>query len=270
VTPRRAPAQRVVSLAPNITELLFAIGAGDQLVGVDNYSDRPTGQVERIVKVGSDYEPSLETIVRLSPDVVFTSRNDNRRETVEALDRMGVPVFVTDTRALADLDRTLRNLGAVTGHAKQAEDQLTGLRSGFERVRHHAMRYAKSRVLVVVWDEPLYVTGRGTFTHDLIEMAGGTNVAADATGFAKYPLERVLHLAPDVIVLPTHSPQTKSSSALAYWSRWADLPAVRNKRVYVVEDSLIIRPGPRLVQGAELLAGLIHPDSPTPDTGAPR
>ena len=262
--PRRAPTRRVVSLAPNITELLFAIGAGDQIVGVDNYSDQPTGLVERIAKVGSDYEPSLETVVRLSPDVVFTSRNDNRRETVEALDRMGVPVFVTDTRALADLDRTLRNLGTVTGRAKQAEDQINGLRSGFEGVRRRVGGHHEIAVLVVIWDDPLYVTGRGTFTHDLIEIAGGTNVAADAVGFAKYPLERVLHLAPDVLVLPTHSPETKGPGAVAYWSRW-DLPAVRNKRVYVVEDSLIIRPGPRLVQGAELLAGLIHPDHPLPD-----
>ena len=200
--------------------------------------------------------------MRLSPDVVFTSRNDNRRETVEALDRMGVPVFVTDTRAIADLDRTLRNLGIVTGHAKQAEDQIMVQRSGFDAVRRRVMGTSKSRVLVVLWDDPLYVTGRGTFTHDLIEMAGGTNVAADAVGFAKYPLERVLHSAPDVLVLPTHSPEMKGSRAAAYWSRWGELPAVRNKRVHPVEDSLIIRPGPRLVQGAELLADLIHPERP--------
>ena len=93
VIPRTTPTHRVVSLAPSVTELLFAIGAADQIVGVDNYSDQPTGLVERIPKVGSDYEPSLETIVRMSPDIVFTSLSANRRETVEALDRLGVPVF---------------------------------------------------------------------------------------------------------------------------------------------------------------------------------
>ena len=261
VIPRSAPTRRIVSLAPSVTELLFSIGAGDQVVGIDNYSDQPAGLVESIPKVGSDYEPSLETIVRMEPDVVFTSMSANRRETVESLDRMGVPVFVTDTRTLRDLDLTLRNLGAVTGHLKRAEDQISSLAIGFDRVRRRVRGHQKPRVLVVIWDDPLYVAGSATFTDDLIEMAGGTNVAADAVGFAKYPLERVLHAAADVIVLPSHAPKAEKARE-TYWSRWSGLPAVKDKRVYVVEDALIIRPGPRLVQGAELLAGLINPERP--------
>jgi iron complex transport system substrate-binding protein len=264
VSPRAVPTRRVVSLAPNVTELLFVLGAGDQIVGADNYSDQPAGLVDSIPKVGSDYEPSIEKVVALAPDVVFTSVSANRRETVEALARLGVPTFVTDTREIADLDRTLKNLGDMTGHAREAEQQVRRLQTGFAAVRRRVAGRGKPRVLVVVWDDPLYVAGRGTFTHDLIEIAGGINVAADAVGFAKYPLERVLHAAPDVIVLPTHSAVEQGARAVDYWSRWPGLPAVRSRRVYAVDDAIISRPGARLLEGAGLLAGLIHPEDVKP------
>ncbi|MEP6653615.1 MAG: helical backbone metal receptor [Myxococcales bacterium] len=259
VVPRAFPTRRVVSLAPNVTELLFLVGAGEQVVGVDNYSDQPAGRVERIARVGSDYEPSLETIVALTPDVVFTSLSANRRETVEALERLGIPVFVTDTRALSEMDRILKSLGEITGRSAAAEKELRQLHAGLAAVSKRVAGLPRQRVLVVVWGDPLYVAGRQTFTDDLVAIAGGTNIAADATGFAKYPLERVLRLSPQVIVLPTHSAVEQGPRAVGYWSRWPDLPAVRDHRVRAVEDTLIIRPGAHLVQGAETLAEIIHP-----------
>ncbi len=264
VNPRDVPARRVVSLAPNVTELLFAVGAGALLVGVDNYSDQPARLVDHIPKLGSDYEPSIERIVALSPDVVFTSLSANRRETVEALQRLDIPVFVTDTRAVVGMDRMYRSLGAITGHAKQAEEQIVHLHAGLEEVARRVSGRPKPRVLVVVWDDPLYVAGRGTFTHDLIELAGGTNIAADVTGFVRYPLERVLRLGPELIVLPTHSAVEQGPRAIAYWSRWPELPAVRTGRVKAIEDAVIIRPGARLLEGANVLARLIHPDKASP------
>ncbi len=261
VLPRVVPARRLVSLAPNVTELLFAIGAGAQVVGRDNYSDAPAGMVERIPKLGTNYQPSLEKILALSPDVVFTSISANRRETVESLERLGIPVFVTDTRGIADIDRTYVNLGALTGRTVDAEQQIARLRTGFDSIRLRIAGKPRPRVLVVVWDDPLYVAGRGTFTHDLIELAGGSNVASDAVGFAKYPLERVLHAAPDVLVIPTHAQAGERTRATKYWSRWPQLPAVRTNRVHAVDDAVISRPGARLVEGAELLARLFHSDA---------
>jgi len=111
VTPRALPARRVVSLAPNITELMFAVGAGAQLVGVDKYSDQPAPEVDRLPRVGSNYEPSLERIAGLAPDLVFLSKSANKRETAEALERMGIPTFLTETPGLAEMGRTLRDVG---------------------------------------------------------------------------------------------------------------------------------------------------------------
>jgi iron complex transport system substrate-binding protein len=265
VVPRHAPTKRLVSLAPNLTELLFAIGAGDQVVGVDRYSDQPVGAVERLPNVGTDYEPSLESIVALSPDLVLLSKSANRRETADALERLGVPTFITDTPALVDLDRTLRDLGSLTGHPREANAQIAAMHAGFDAVRRRVAGSARPRVLVVVWPEPLYVAGRGTFTHDLVEMAGGRNVAAEAQGYATFPLERVLHLAPEIIVLPTHAPRDKDSTSVAYWSRWSSLPAVMSHRIFPIEDAILSRPGARLAAGAALLARLIHPEIPERD-----
>lgn len=259
---RTTPTRRVVSLAPNVTELLFAIGAGDQVVGIDRYSDQPAGRVEHLPSVGSDYEPSLEKIVGLTPDLVFLSRSANRRETADALERLGVPSFITETPAVADMPRTLRDLGRLTGHAAEAEAQWTGVQAGFAAVRARVAGRPRPRVLVVVWPEPLYVAGRETFTHDLIDVAGGQNVAADARGYATFPLERVLALAPEIIVLPTHAAGgTGDAAAVAYWSRWPSLPAVRDHRVFAIEDAIVSRPGARLVEGAERLAALLHPET---------
>lgn len=260
VRPRALPTRRLVSLAPNVTELLFAIGAGDQVVGIDRYSDQPAGRVERLPNVGSDYEPSLEKIVGLTPDLVFLSRSANRRETAEALERLGVPAFITETPAVAAMPRTMRDLGRLTGHADEAEAQLARLQAGLQAVRSRVAGQPRPRVLVVVWPEPLYVAGRETFTHDLIDVAGGQNVAADVRGYTTFPLERVLAAAPDVIILPTHAASgTGDSAAVSYWSRWPSLPAVRDQRVFPIEDAIISRPGARLVQGAERLAALLHP-----------
>lgn len=266
VVPRHVPAGRVISLAPNVTELLFAIGAGPQVVGVDAFSDAPADGLARVPRVGSDYEPSLETIVRLVPDLVLSSSSANRRETVEALDGMGIPTFVTDSRSLADVERLLGSLGQLTGHGPEAHAEAARLRSGMGEIRAAVAGADRPPVLVVVWSDPLYVAGRDTFIDELVEVAGGRNVARDATGFARYPLEKVLAEAPEIIVLPSHNARAidageaaRATEALAFWSRWPTIPAVAHGRVHLVEDTPIVRPGARLVEGAGVLAALIHP-----------
>ena len=261
VVPLHVPARRVVSLAPNVTEMLFAVGAGPSVVGVDAYSDQPAEQLAGRTRVGSNYEPSVERIVGLRPDVVFTSLSANRRETVEALSRLGVPVFVTDTRMIADFDRTMRNLGALCGRAREAESSIGRLHAGLDDIRrasgNDAGERPAPRVLVVVWDQPIYVAGRGTFTDDLLTLAGGTNALPTAHGFAQVPLETILRSRPDLIVVPGHSSDL-AQRVRASWSRWTALPAVAQHRIVAIDDDLITRPGPRLVLAARRLATLIQ------------
>jgi iron complex transport system substrate-binding protein len=259
VVPRAWPARRVISLAPNVTEVLFALGAGAEVVGIDIFSDLPRPQVDRLARVGSDYTPSLEKIAELAPDVVIVAASANRRETVDGLQSLGIPTFVTDTRSLADMDRLWRDLGLLTGRTREADEAIRRLHIGLDAVRARVTATERPGVLVVVWSEPLYVAGQQTFVDDLIGVAGGRNVAREVSGFVRYPLERVLKVEPEIIVIPTHALGFNGAAAVAYWNRWPTVPAVAHHRVHAVEDSVIIRPGPRLVEAAETLLALIHP-----------
>lgn len=270
VVPRRTPARRIVSLAPSVTEILFAIGAGESLVGIDNFSDHPADRVRAIRRIGSNLEPSVETIVALNPDVVITAMSANRQQTVEALERLGIPCFVTDTRRAADLPGTFRRLGALAGHADGAEREIARIQAALARVRSQAQGRPAVRTLIAIWREPLFVAGRDTFTQDLLEIAGGVNVASDVAGFVRYPVERLLKSQVDVIIMPTHAPEDRGREQAASWQVWPVLPAVRSGRIHAVQDALLIRPGPRVADAAEMLFAVLHRGSNAPDVRSGR
>jgi iron complex transport system substrate-binding protein len=258
--PRALPARRVVSLAANVTEILFAIGAGERVVGVDRYSDFPK-EVDKIPRVGSEFEPSLEKLVGLAPDVVVTAYTANRRETVESLERLGIPVYVTRTEGLEALPRTIEDLGQLVGKQREASQVSARTSAAIAATRAHAAAAGASvPTLIVVWSDPLFVVGNGSYTGDVLAAAGGRNVADDArAGFPKYSLERVLRRAPEVIIVGTHKDDAPGTDPLGYWRRWTSLPAVRTGRLHSVDGDLLFRPGPRLADGARVLSELLHP-----------
>jgi iron complex transport system substrate-binding protein len=250
------PARRVVSIAASTTELLYAIGAGDTLVGVDVYSDYPPA-AQKLPRVGGETDPSVEKIVALRPDIVVTETTANRQETAEQLERLGIPTFVTHVQSLADLDRAIRDLGMLVGRETQAEALVTEMHARFDAIRERTKNLPRVPTLLVVWSDPLFVVGKETFTSELIALAGGINVTDDAgAGFPKYSLERVLRHAPEVIIVGSHKTQAKDP--LGYWQRWPDLPAVRDGRVVGLDGDLMFRPGPRLADGAARLFEVIH------------
>ena len=250
------PARRVVSIAASTTELLYALGAGDTLVGADVYSDYPEA-ARNLPRVGGETDPSVEKIVALRPDIVVTETTANRQETAEQLERLGIPTFVTHVQSLRDLDRAIRDLGMLVGHETQADTLVRDLHARFDAIREQSKNLPRVPTLVVVWSDPLFVVGRETFTSELIALAGGQNVTDDAgAGFPKYSLERVLRHAPAVIIAGSHKTDTRNT--LDYWQRWPDLPAVRDGRVIGLDGDLIFRPGPRLADGAARLFEVIH------------
>jgi len=251
------PLARLISIAPNVTELLFALDLGERVVGVDKYSDAPADRLTGLPRVGSNYEPSVEAIVGLRPDLVLTATSANRRETAELLTGLHVPVFATDTRLLVDVFRTTRVLGQLFGRDALAARLNARAEAELAAVRKAVAGRPKVRTLIAVWDRPLYVAGRDTFVDDLLTVAGGENVAGDARGFVIYPLEKILKAAPEVVIVPLHG---RDEAPLAGWNRWVDLPAVQNHRVLGVEDALVIRAGPRVGEGARRLARVLHPD----------
>jgi ABC-type Fe3+-hydroxamate transport system substrate-binding protein len=256
------PARRVVSLATSTTEILFAIGAGTAVVGADVYANWPAA-VQAVPRVGTQQEPSIEAILGLRPDLVVSATSANRQITIEAIERLGVPVFVTSTEGVAGLERTILNLGNLVGQRSGAEALVRTIQAGLAQVRTQAQSMPRVRSLIVVWNDPLWVVGPRTYPADLLALAGGDNIATDAgTGYPQYPLERVLRHAPDVVVMGTHADE-RGGDPWRPWRRFPSLPAVRDGRLVTVDGDLLFRPGPRAVEAAQVLFQALHPTART-------
>lgn len=252
------PARRVVSLATSNTEILFAIGAGATVVGADTFANWPA-EVAVVPRVGTQQEPSVEAVLGLRPDVVVSAVSANRQSTVEALERLGLPVFVTRTDDLAGLGRTIADLGTLVGQRAAADALVHTIQTGLAEVQAQVKEQPRVRALLIVWSDPLWVVGRQTYTDDLLALVGGDNVAADAEpGYPRYALERVLRKAPEVIIMGTHTDE-RTGDPWRDWRRFPTLPAVRDGRLVTLDGDIIFRPGPRAVEAARMIAHALHP-----------
>jgi len=252
--------RRIVSLVPGVTEMLYAIGAEDRLVGRTDFCDYPPVARSK-PSVGGTVSPSLEVLVSLKPDLVVATSAGNSDETRRQLERLRVPLYLVDPHGLSDVFGTITRLGALTERQGRAADIVSGLE---QRVRAVAVRVAarpRPRVLYVVWPEPLIVPGRGAAVTELIELAGGASVSADGPeGYPRFSVEAAVARGPEVIVLARHGAGT-APYAREKWERFADLPSIRAGRLHAVDGDLFHRFGPRVVEALEILARLLHPEA---------
>jgi len=255
-----AAPRRIVSLVPGVTEILFAIGAQDALVGVTDFCDYPA-EARRKARVGDMLAPNLETLVSLKPDLVVATRSGNREETFDQLKRLGLPVYLVDEPpSIAGVLRLVGGLGQLTGRQDAAAAVAAGLERRIASVRERVAGRPHPRVLYVLWPEPLIVPGRGSLVSELIASAGGESVTADqAQGYPRMSLEAAVGRAPEVIILARHGGGT-GPAAREQWRRLESLPAIRSGRLYAADGDLLHRYGPRVADGLELLARLIHPE----------
>ena len=249
-----APAQRIVSLAPYLTELLYAAGAGESIVGVSAYSDYPPAARE-IERIGSGSGLDLERILALRPDLVVAWRSGNPAGRLAQLGTLGLPVFLSEPRTLADIETTLSRLGVLTGTQLQAEatrqafaQRLTGLRR----------RYAGKPVVSVfyqVWDQPLMTISEDHVISDVIRLCGGRNVFVGLAGLApQISIEAVLQRDPQVIITATDA---GDAVALQHWRRWSALQAVQYGQLFTIPGDLLVRHTPRILDGAERLCTIL-------------
>ncbi len=254
------PPRRIVSLVPSATEVLFAIGAQDRLVGVTDFCDFPA-EARLKPRVGGMISPSLEAIVALRPDVVVATPAGNREDTLAQLGRLRIPVFAVNAESLREVLDLVDRLGRLAGRPAQADALAEHLRARVREVRQRVASLPRPRVLYVLWPEPLIVPGRGALVTELIELAGGRSVTADAaSGYPRYSTEAAVAHAPEVIVLARHGHQPMPVNA-DVWRRFTDLPAVRGRRLHTVDRDVFHRYGPRVVDGLEQLARMLHPDA---------
>jgi len=251
-----APASRVVSLAPGITESLFAIGAGEELVGVTTYCTYPP-EARQKRSVGEMLSPSVEAITALSPDLVVATVEGNLRDDVLALERIGIPVFITNPRSLEGIRRSITQLGILTGHRQEAQRLTADLKRREDSLRHEAST-PPVRTLLILALRPLVVVGGGTFLDDLLSAAGAENLGAESAG--SYPTisrESVAVGDPEVLVLLSDA-AADTSTLLEQYPEWRRLSAVRHDRLVILDADLLARPGPRALEGLALLHSVLR------------
>ena len=263
--------QRIVSVIPAVTEILFAIGAGPQVVGVGSYDNFPL-DIGNLPRVGGLIDPDVEAIIALRPDLVVPY--DTQVDLTTQLTRAGIPLFVYSHGTLADISTTIRQLGRRTGHMMEAnkvaldiEDGLTGIAEAVSG-RHHP------RTLLVIAREPyslrnLFASGGSGFQHDMLELAGAKNVLDGALNRAvQVTTEMILQAAPEVVIevrTVNRLPDIEIEKEIEVWNTLPSLPAVQNQKVVFLTGNDLVIPGPRIVQAITRFALTLHPDAPLPN-----
>ena len=255
------PPQRIVSVAPNVTEILFALGLEDRLVGVSNYCQYPP-QAKKIEKIGGYINPSLEKIVALRPDLVVGIAEGDLRTFVDKLAGLKVPVYITNPRDALEVLTSIRKIGEVTFAPEPARRIVRSMEEKIGSIRDKAQGRRRPRVLHILDFNPLISAGKGTFVDDLIRLGGGRNVAEAATGkYPRFSMEEVLVQDPEVILLASMKSGDPLVKQRRWWERWKTISAVKQGRVYVLDSDLIHRPSPRMAEGLEKVAKAIHPEA---------
>lgn len=255
-----APPQRIISLVPSVTEIIYALGGEDRLVGVTDFCDWPPEATKK-PRVGGMLAPNLETVVALRADLVVATSEGNRRETFDQLERLRIPVFIVNPHRMSDVLAIIAQLGELTGRQAAVGPLTRALTRRIKAVENAVRPYPRPKVLYVLWPEPLIVPGRLGLVNELIELAGGASVTArEPTSYPRFSLEAVAARAPEVIILARHGADGTPLSR-APWERLTALPAVRAGRVHSVDGTYLHRYGPRVVDGLEMLARVIHPEA---------
>ena len=268
-----SPARRIVSLVPALTEILFAIGAGPQVVGVSSYDDFPPA-VRALPRVGALLDPDVERILSLRPDLVFVYGSQSGQQS--QFERAGIRTFSYRHGGVATVLETIRDAGSATGHAAEASRVVARIQSRLDAVRERVRGRPRPRVLLVFERQPgtlreIYASGGTGFLHDMLEIAGGRNVFADVAGESVQPShETLLARAPEVILEVRASGLIESREVAGErgtWSALPALPAVRSGRVRFLSGTHLVVPGPRLASATEDFARVLHPDAWGPGVG---
>jgi iron complex transport system substrate-binding protein len=255
--------ERLVSLAPSITETLYALGLGDRLVGDTDYCEYPP-EAKAKPHVGPILNPSLEKVVALKPDLVLGSPEGNRIETADRLARLGIPVYGVTARSVEETLHSIEDLGQMLGREAEARALVQSLRRRIEAVEGRVAGRGHPKVLFAVWYRPLTTVGARSFIGDVIRRAGGTSISEDLQGeWPRLSLEEALRRDPDVILFPHAESFAPALEEFQRLPGWRDLRAVRKRRMYFVSDT-IVRASPRLVDALEEVARALHPAEGAP------
>lgn len=248
-------AQRIISLSPNTTEILFHIGAGEKIVGADEYSNYPK-QANDILRVNNHAAANYELILSLKPDVVIAWQSGNGEKIISRIRELGIPVFVVETGNLQDIPYLYRRLGQLSGYEKQSNIQAEKFSSGLNQLRKTYSSREEIRLFYQIWNEPLMTLNGDHMVTDIIELCGGVNIFSDAAALVPYVnIESVLAADPQVIITGGKSKSDLLDSG--FWDKWPSLSAVKNQHLYAIPSDLLQRHSDRMLEGTGLMCEYI-------------
>ena len=252
----------IVSMTPQLTEILFAMGFGDTIAAVSSDSDYPPDALKKL-KIGTFWQPNLEAIIAIKPGLIVSENFEQQNQIARQLKRLGYPVVSVSIMNTSELFEAIDTIGKATKNEATAAKLNADIKSRLINLSGKLSTARKFTVLWVMQTNPICVAGRESFANELIEMAAGLNAIGPTV--QKYPLvgiEQIIAAAPEVIIQPTMGDNdipSQQKAAVEFWSKWPNLPAVKNNRIYVISGDTVSRLSPRLDQGLEAVARCIHP-----------
>ncbi len=257
ITPRP---QRIVSLAPGITETLYALGLDDKIAGVTTFCDWPASARAK-TRIGGFINPSVEKIISLKPDLILATADGNRKDTVEQLERLGLPVYVTNPSDTNGVLRSILHIGEITNRETEAGKLVEKLQKRLNNISAQTRHKSKPRVFFQLGLEPVITAGRGTLINEVIERSGGVNVAgSDLANYPSYSAEGILGASPEIIIFAPMITDKEFVAVKKYWRKFAEIPAVKNNNIYPIDANLINRASPRIIDAIEIMALILHPE----------
>ena len=254
------PAKRIVSLAPSITEILFALGLDEQVAAVTNFCDYPETVLNK-PRIGGFVNPDIEKIVSLKPDLIIGIRDGNRMDTVDRLNDFGLPAYLIDPKGFDGVMQTIKNIGDVVGREKESRKMVKEMVKKTENIITLTQSLSRPKVFFQLGDAPMVTVGKGTLANDLIRLAGGRSISEnEPTSYPVYSIETVLLKAPEIIIITSMDSKKNAPQLVKKWESWKSIPAVRMSMIYVIDSNLVDRPTPRIVEGLEALVRIIHPE----------
>jgi len=255
-----APPKRLIALAPNLTEILYALGLGGRVVGVTHHCNYPP-EVALKPKVGSYINLNVERIISLAPDLVIGTVDGNERNVLDLLQQARIKVFFVNPRNVRQAIETIWIVGSVCGLPEKARPISDRLSLRVNQIIESTRAAKKPLVFLQINIQPIMTVNRNTVHHDLIRLAGGENMTAgEPVTYPRISMEEVIRRKPEVILVSSMEREGRFEKARQEWLQWTSIPAVQEGRVHLIDSDLIDRPSPRLVDGLEVMAGLLHPE----------
>ena len=252
--------KRIIALAPNIAEIIFAIEQGHRLVGATQFSNYPE-DAKALPRVGSYVHLDIEKIIALKPDLCIATKDGNPIEVIQMLEALDVPIYAVNPRNLTTVMATLAEMGALLNAQDIAQQVVINMKGRIDTVVATVSRTnSRPRVFYQIGISPIVSAGTQTCIHELIEMAGGDNIAKGPASYPRFSYEQILGLSPDIIIITSMARGTVFEKVKTQWMQWEDIPAIKNNRISLANSDILDRPTPRLVEGLEMLARIIHPE----------